>query len=278
MNITLVGGGNMASALIGGLLKKGWHARDLCVVDVDAEARARVEREFNVRTQGDITEGITESDCVLLAVKPQQMREVASQLAAHLDDALVITIAAGIRVAHLSRWLRGRQRIVRAMPNTPALVLAGVTGLYAAPGVSAEDRVRAEQVLSAAGSTLWVDDEERMDAVTAVSGSGPAYVFYFIEALQEAAVTLGLDEVSAERLALETFRGATALASQSADSVTSLRAKVTSKGGTTERALAELEKDGVGAAIVRAVCAAEQRSRELGDALGQEPSGTGTRP
>jgi pyrroline-5-carboxylate reductase len=203
-------------------------------------------------------------------VKPQHTREVAGALGPLAGSALVLTIAAGIRVRDLSRWLGGHGRIVRAMPNTPALALAGMTGLYAGPEVRAEDRERADSIMSAAGSTLWVEDESRIDAVTAISGSGPAYVFYFIESLEEAAAQLGFDAGGARHLALETFRGAVKLAAESAEPVATLRARVTSKGGTTERALALLDEHGVRASIVAAAHAAAERSRELGEALGQD--------
>lgn len=268
--ISFIGGGNMATALIGGLLNKGWPRDSLSVVEIDAHARERVTRELGVAAHGDLAAGAAQADCIVLAVKPQQLRSVAEALAPHAGNALIVTIAAGIRVGDLSRWLGGHQRIVRAMPNTPALALAGITGLYAAPGVGAEDRARADAILGAAGSTLWVQDEAQIDDVTAISGSGPAYVFYFIEALQQAAIDLGFDDRAAQALALETFAGAVKLARESKDPVATLRARVTSKGGTTERALAELEKDGVRQAIGRAARAAAERSRELGDALGRD--------
>jgi pyrroline-5-carboxylate reductase len=267
MQITFIGGGNMASALIGGLIKNGWSRESLAVVEIDAEARARVERDFAVRTHAEATAG---AECIVLAVKPQQLREIAQALAPVVRNALVISIAAGVRASDLSRWLGGHRRVVRAMPNTPALVLAGMTGLYAAPDVSREDREGAEEILRAAGRTLWVASEEEIDAVTAISGSGPAYVFYFIEALEQAAADLGFDAEAARALALQTFSGAVKLAAQSTDDVATLRAKVTSKGGTTERALAQLEHDGVRAAVARAARAAAGRSRELGDALGAD--------
>lgn len=270
MKILFIGGGNMATALIGGLLKKGWPRDNLSVVEIDAQARERLGRELGVRTHGEITGSAVDADCIVLAVKPQHVRGVAHALAPLAGRALFVTIAAGIRVRDLSRWLGGHQRIVRAMPNTPALALAGMTGLYAAPAVSQDDRSRADEILSAAGSTLWVEDEAQIDGITAISGSGPAYVFYFIEALQQAAADLGFDDGAARTLALQTFSGAVKLASESKDPVATLRARVTSKGGTTERALAELEKDGVRQAIVRAARAAAERSRELGDALGHD--------
>jgi pyrroline-5-carboxylate reductase len=269
MRITFIGGGNMASALIGGLLQQGWSSESIAAVEIDGEARARLEREFGVRTAADAS-AAAGSDCIVLAVKPQQLREVARGLAGTIGDALVISIAAGVRASDLGRWLGGHGRLVRAMPNTPALVLAGMTGLYAAAGAGAEDKKRAEAILGAAGRTVWVQHEGEIDAVTAISGSGPAYVFYFIEALQQAAAELGFARETARELALQTFAGAVKLASESPDDVATLRAKVTSKGGTTERAIAQFDADGLKAAIVRAAHAAAERSRELGDALGAD--------
>ena len=270
MRIAFLGGGNMATALIAGLLKTGRRPEDIHVVDIEAQARERLAREHRVSTSASIDTQLQGAECIVLAVKPQQMRDVARELAPFLGGALVVTIAAGIRYTDLSRWLGGHTRIVRAMPNTPALTLAGITGLYAPGSVSADDRNRADQILGAAGRTLWVETEEEIDAVTAVSGSGPAYVFYFIEALQEAALDLGFDADAARVLALETFRGAVKLAVESTEVPATLRARVTSKGGTTERALAELERSGVRAAILRAAHAAAERSRELGAALGAD--------
>lgn len=270
MNITFIGGGNMASAIIGGLLARGWDRQALRVVEILPEARTRVEQSFQVKTHAAISAEALAADCVVLAIKPQQLREVAVQLAPLIRQALVITIAAGIRASDLARWLGGHARIVRVMPNTPALVLAGISGLYATPGTSAEDRERAASILGAVGETVWVEREADIDAVTAVSGSGPAYVFYFIEALEQAARDAGLSAETARRLALATFTGASKLAAQSSEDAATLRARVTSKGGTTERALASMEADGIKAAIGRAVLAAADRSRELGDALGRE--------
>lgn len=272
MNITFIGGGNMATALIGGLLKKGWPRESLSVVEIDALARERLEHALGVRAYADMRAGVAGAACIVLAVKPQHLRAVAEVLGPIAAEALFVTIAAGIRVRDLSRWLGGHARIVRAMPNTPALVRAGMSGLYAAPAVSQSDRDRAEAILSAAGTTLWVEDEILIDGITAISGSGPAYVFYFIEALQQAACELGFDTAAARTLALATFEGAVKLAQGSEDAVETLRARVTSKGGTTERALTALEQDGVRRSIVRAARAAAERSRELGDALGQDQS------
>jgi len=264
MNITFIGGGNMASAMIGGLLQQRWTADDLRVVEIDAGARSRAASKFGVKTFAETSSGVEGTDCIVLAVKPQHLREVAHNLSKSLASQLVITIAAGIRCADLSRWLGGYQRIVRVMPNTPALVLAGISGLYAMPSASADDRKNAEKILGAVGVTLWLEREDQLDAVTAVSGSGPAYVFYFIEALQQAAIELGFNADQSRLLVQQTFSGAVSLAAQSSEEAAVLRARVTSRGGTTERALTSMEADRVKAAIVRAVHAAAERSRELG--------------
>jgi len=270
MKITFIGGGNMASAIIGGLVRKRWPRRAIQVVEVAAAARERLQRELKVATHAALDARAAKSDCIVLAIKPQQMREAARALKPLLASQLLITIAAGIRVRDLSRWLGGYQRIVRVMPNTPALALAGVSGLFAARTVTAAERAAAERVLGAVGTTLWLEREDDLDAVTAVSGSGPAYVFYFIEALERAACELGLRADAAHTLALETFAGAIKLAAQATEPPEMLRGRVTSKGGTTERALQSMEADRVKDAIVRAVKAAAERSRELGDELGRD--------
>lgn len=260
----------MASAMIGGLVKQGWSPAAITAIEIASPARAELESRFNVRTASAVDAAAVDSDCVVLAVKPQQVREVARALAPCLRAQLVITIAAGIRLADLSRWLGGYSRIVRVMPNTPALVLAGVSGLYAAPAASADDRTAAERILGAIGATVWMEREQDLDAVTAVSGSGPAYVFYFMEALERAAADLGLKRDAARKLALETFAGAAKLASEASEPPATLRARVTSKGGTTERALLALDAGGVKDAVSRAVRAAAERSRELGEELGKD--------
>ena len=270
MNITFVGGGNMASALIGGLLRKRWPRKNIGVVEIASSARERLARELKVKTYAAADAKAMKADCIVLAVKPQQMREVARSLRPFIGSQLIVTIAAGIRVRDLARWLGGHTRIVRVMPNTPALVLAGVSGLYAPASVSASDRATAGKILGAAGAVLWFEREDDLDAVTAVSGSGPAYVFYFIEALARAARELGLATEAAHRLSLETFAGAVKLAAQASEPPETLRSRVTSKGGTTERALASMESDRVKEAIVRAAKAAAERSRELGDELGKD--------
>lgn len=270
MNITFIGGGNMASAMIGGLLKNGWAADAVRVIEIDAAARARLEAGLCVRTAVALDTASASAGCIVLAVKPQQLREAAQALRAFLGSQIVISIAAGVRLADLSRWLGGYGRIVRAMPNTPALVLAGISGLCALPAVTAEERAQAAAVIGAVGATLWVEREEELDAITAVSGSGPAYVFYFIEALQQAAAELGFAPADARRLALETFAGAVKLAAGSGEDAAMLRARVTSRGGTTERALGVMENAALKEIVTRAVRAAAERSRELGDELGKD--------
>lgn len=270
MKLAFIGGGNMATAILGGLLAKGLRAADVVVVDVDSAARVRLLSQFGVHCVEAPGEEMRQAEVVVLAVKPQQMREAAEKLRPVCGDALFVTIAAGIRLGDLSRWLGGRQRLVRAMPNTPALVHAGITGLYAPEAVAAKDRQAAEGLLSAVGATVWFEAERDLDAVTAVSGSGPAYVFYAIEALEAAARNLGLPEGASRSLALWTFVGAAKLAIERGVDPATLRAQVTSKGGTTERALEVLEGARVKDTFIEAVAAACERSRELGDAFGKD--------
>lgn len=269
MNITFIGGGNMACALIGGLLQQDYSPAQIRIVEISADTLKKIKHEFGVETTAELLHGVTDSDVIVLAVKPQQLSAVAQQLAPLLANHLVISIAAGLRTGDLSRWLGGHTRVVRAMPNTPALVRSGVTGLYAMAGVSDEEKHNAETILRAVGAVLWVEREELLDAVTATSGSGPAYVFYFLEAMQKAGHELGLDPAQAWHLSLETFLGAARLAKQSSEDASVLRARVTSPGGTTERAIRSLENDDVKNAIVRAMHAAYGRSREMGDEFGK---------
>jgi pyrroline-5-carboxylate reductase len=270
MNICFIGGGNMAGAVIGGLLEAQYvQAEKLRVVEINEGSRARLQSEFGVQATAELVRGVEGSDIVVLAVKPQQLREVSVQLGPLLNGQLVISIAAGIRATDLKLWLNTRN-IVRAMPNTPALIRKGVTGLYALPGVCVGHRTIAGKILDAVGRSVWLDDEAQMDALTAVSGSGPAYVFYFIEALQQAARELGLSEEQSKELVFETFAGATELAKGSSEDVSALRARVTSKNGTTERALLNMEAGQVKANIVGAVHAAAERSKEMGDELGDK--------
>jgi pyrroline-5-carboxylate reductase len=270
MNIVFIGGGNMAAALISGLVKVAGSGAQIHVVDRNPEALERLAREYGVSTATGIDEGVRHAEVVVLAVKPQQMREVATALAPHLTRQLVLSIAAGIRSSDLTRWLGGYDAIVRTMPNTPALIGMGVTGLAAQAGVNAAQREQADAVMRAVGKTVWLDDEAQIDAVTAVSGSGPAYVFYFLEAMQEAARAMGLNAEQGRELALATFTGAAQLAAQSDEAVDVLRARVTSKGGTTYAAIESMEAAGVKGAIVAAMQAAAARGKELGDELGQD--------
>ncbi|HEX5864614.1 MAG TPA: pyrroline-5-carboxylate reductase [Casimicrobiaceae bacterium] len=269
MNITIIGGGNMARALLGGLVARGQASDALAVIEIDADARATVAARFGIATFAAIeAAAVVNADVIVIAVKPQNVRIVARELATLLKRQVVLTIAAGIRLSDLSRWLLGYRRLVRAMPNTPALIGAGIAGLYALSGVDGDGRSRAAAVLEAVGSTLWCEREDALDAVTAVSGSGPAYVFYFLEALEHAARELGFTPAEARRLSLATFSGAIRLAEQSDSEPALLRAQVTSKGGTTERAIASLESAAVKARIVAAVKAAAMRAAEMGDAFG----------
>lgn len=269
MNICFIGGGNMAKAMVGGMVKRGYAPSKIRVVELDEARCASIHRKFVVRATTDMSDAVSYCEIVLLAVKPQQMRRACADLAPLLKGQLVISIAAGIRAPDIARWL-GTNNVVRAMPNTPALIRLGVTGLYALPQVREEDRERAESILEAVGTTLWVEQEAQLDGVTAISGSGPAYVFYFIEAMQQAATELGLDQSQARQLVLDTFIGAAKLADDSKEAVPALRAKVTSKNGTTERALLSLEANQVRQHIIAAAHAAAARSRELGDELGKD--------
>jgi len=269
VTVAFIGGGNMATAIVGGLLAHGSSPTDFVVVDPSASQCKTLADRFGVKAIPAVDDSVRAANVVLLAVKPQQMHEAATSLLPLKPDTVVITIAAGIQLGDLSRWLGGHQLLVRAMPNTPALIHQGITGLYAPAGVTVAARDAADDLLRAVGETLWLDREELLDAVTAVSGSGPAYVFYVIEALQEAALSLGFTPEQARALALRTFTGASALAAQSDESPAVLRQRVTSKGGTTERALSVLEAAEVKRCFVTAIQAAEARSRELGVELGQ---------
>lgn len=270
MKITFLGGGNMATALIGGLRKQGYSAAGIQVIETLPENREKLSGTFHVRCCAEVDAAALNCEALVLAVKPQQMREALKPLAGRLTSQLVISIAAGLRLTDISRWLGGHRQLVRTMPNMAALIGEGITGLYADPSVGREGRDMAEKIMHAVGTSLWIEDEAQMDAVTAVSGSGPAYVFYFIEALQQAAEAHGFSEEAARVLAIETFVGAARLAEQSLEPVSVLRERVTSKGGTTEAALMSFDKDGIAAAILRGVQAADARGRELGDLMGKD--------
>lgn len=269
MKISFIGGGNMARAIISGLKKTALSKAEINIVELDATKRLQLEDEFGVQTTEHLP-SVVGADIIVLAVKPQQLRDIAIFLASFLNEQLIISIAAGISCQALSRWLNGYNAIVRVMPNTPAQIQAGISGLYAAEGVSMEQREQANLLLSAVGSTLWVDDESKIDAVTAISGSGPAYVFYFIEALEQAALELGFDQEQARTLSLQTFLGASQLASQSASPAAELRAQVTSKGGTTASAIQSMEQASIKQAIIQAAHAAAARAHELGEQLAKD--------
>lgn len=271
MKIAFIGGGNMAAALISGLAGKLTDGAGIHVVDPNPEALGRLQSAYGVTTAAAIDASVVIADVLVLAVKPQQLRDVAEALAPLLARGapLIVSIAAGIRAVDLSRWLGGYGAIVRCMPNTPALVKQGITGMVAMPGVTVAQRDEADAVMAAVGKTVWLADEALIDPVTAVSGSGPAYVFYFIEAMQQAAEELGLTEEQGRELAIATFSGAAQLAAESNETVAVLRERVTSKGGTTYAALTSMQAAGVKEAIVAAVKAAAARGRELGDELGK---------
>jgi pyrroline-5-carboxylate reductase len=268
--IAFVGGGNMASCLLGGLIARGTLAATIVVAEPLAEQRAKLEGRFGVVTRANGADAVGEADVVVLAVKPQQMAEAARAIGPVVAARrpLVISIAAGIRLADLARWLGPGVPLVRSMPNLPALIDAGVSALYAGEDVGEEARRDAEAILSACGRTVWVPDEDQMDAVTAVSGTGPAYFFLLIEALQAAAIELGLEPATARTLCLETAQGAGRMAALSDVEPAQLRAQVTSKGGTTAAALEVLESAGVRAILAQAVAAAARRSRELAHEYG----------
>lgn len=270
LKIAFVGGGNMAQALIGGLAGKLTAANNIHVIDVVPETLSRLATTFGVTTAGGPTEVLASADVIVLAVKPQQMREVVASVKPFVNSQLILSIAAGIRAADLSRWLGGHQAIVRTMPNTPALVGKGITGAVAMGGVSEAQRQAADAILRAVGETVWIADEAQIDAVTALSGSGPAYVFYFIEAMQQAAVELGLTAEQGRQLAQATFSGAAELATRSDEPVSLLRERVTSKGGTTYAALTSMEASGMKAAFVKALHAAAARGKELGEEFGKD--------
>lgn len=269
MKITFIGGGNMATALIGGLKKQGFSTAGMQVIDPNAESRERLTEQFGVRCAPAVDAAALHCDALVLAVKPQQMKEALATCRGKLKEQLVVSIAAGLRIADMARWLGGYRKLVRSMPNTPALIGAGITGLYADPSVDLESRATAEKILNAVGSTVWIDEEAQMDAVTAVSGSGPAYVFYFIEAIENAALELGFNPQQARQLTVETFTGAARLAAQSTESIATLRERVTSKGGTTAAALDAFDAGQAAVAIRAGVLAADARGRELGEILGQ---------
>ena len=257
--IAFIGGGQMACALIGGLIRAGWNARHIMVVEPYAAQQNLLAERFGVHVLTQVDASLSKAEVVVWATKPQVMHEAAASIVPHLANPLHVSIAAGIALPDLERSLQST-RVVRAMPNTPALVGAGVTGMFSSSSLSESDRQVAQRVLSVTGHVFWVESDAGMDAVTAISGSGPAYVFQFLESYQAAAQSLGFTEAQARNLVLETVAGAVRLAQSEATTFADLRSRVTSKNGTTEAALQVLNECGFAAAIFKAVSAAQQRA------------------
>jgi pyrroline-5-carboxylate reductase len=270
--LAFIGGGNMAASLIGGLVADNLNPNQITVSDSDERQREALAVSFGVHTGTDNVAVVAAADVVVLAVKPQILKAVSEELAATVQECrpLVVSVAAGVRSDDIERWLGGNVAVVRAMPNTPALVQSGATALYANAGVSPEQRDQAESILRAAGLTLWVAEEAAMDAVTALSGSGPAYFFRIMEAMENAATSLGLPAETAHLLTLQTALGAAKMALESSDPVSVLRERVTSPGGTTEQGLRVLAENHIDEVMAQVLQAAYERSRELATLLGEE--------
>ena len=266
--IAFIGGGNMASAIIGGLVKQGLPTARIAVVEPFAEARQKLQQQFGVAADEQAGAGLADATLVVWAVKPQTFKEAAAAARPHVRNALQLSVAAGIRSGSIAQWLQ-TERIVRSMPNTPALVGQGMTALFARDAVTAADKARVEQVIATTGESMWVDEEGDLDAVTALSGSGPAYVFFFLEAMTRAGTEMGLSPEQAYRLSMATFAGASQLARASDDPPELLRERVTSKGGTTYAAITSMERDNLQALFVKALHAARDRAKELGDEFGR---------
>lgn len=267
--IAFIGGGNMASAIIGGLVGQGTPASRIHVVEPFEPTRAQLKARFGIDASAGADQALQACQTVVWAVKPQAFKEAAQPVAPFTRDALHLSVAAGIRSDCITRWL-GTDRVARAMPNTPALVGKGMTGLYAGSAVTARDRQQVESLLKPTGELLWLEKEAQLDAVTALSGSGPAYVFFFLENMVKAGVEMGLSAEQARHLAVGTFTGASALARESQDSLEEMRQRVTSKGGTTHAAITSMEGDAIHDAFVKALWAAQRRAGELGDEFGRD--------
>ncbi len=264
LRVAFIGGGNMARALIGGLCRHGLAAERIIVADPQQAARDGLAHDFGVRVSADNGEAAAGARVVVLAVKPQMLRSVLAELSPRLAlDALLVSIAAGITSTQIDRWAGGNRRVVRAMPNTPALLGAGATGLFANPACSAEERRLASSLLDAVGHSAWIDEESLMDAVTALSGSGPAYVFLLAEAMQAAGEAEGLPSAVARQLARQTLAGAAAMLSADAADAAELRRRVTSPGGTTQAAIESLQANGFAELLAAAMSAARQRGAAL---------------
>lgn len=265
--IAFIGGGNMASAIIGGLITQGLPKEQIDVVEPFAPARDKLQASFGIDAHVQAGAFLTDAALVVWAVKPQTFKEAALAVAPYASGALHLSVAAGIRSDSIAAWL-GLERIVRAMPNTPALIGQGITGLFARASVSANDKAFVEEVIATTGQSLWLDAEAQLDVVTALSGSGPAYVFYFMEAMTMAGTEMGLSHEQAHQLAVATFAGASALAQASTESPQVLRQRVTSKGGTTFAAISSMEENDVRALFIDAMYAARERAKQLGDEFG----------
>jgi len=265
--IAFIGGGNMASAIIGGLLGQGMPAGQIDVVEPLAETRDKLKSSYGLNALAATGAFLAGADLVIWAVKPQTFREAALQAQPHTRNALHLSVAAGIRSDSIASWLV-TERVVRAMPNTPALIGQGISGLFARPAVSQQDKDWVARVMAGTGEFLWLDAEEQLDVVTALSGSGPAYVFYFMEAMTTAGVEMGLTREQAHQLTVATFVGASALARTSSESLKVLRQRVTSKGGTTDAAISSMEDEDMQAQLINAIYAARKRAKELGDEFG----------
>ena len=267
--VAFIGGGNMAGAIVGGLRRQGMPGHSIEVVEPSAQSRERLRAQFDVRVMAQADASLARATLVVWAVKPQVFAQAAQQAGVHTRGALHLSVAAGIRTDSMARWL-GSERLVRAMPNTPALIGRGITGLFALAGVQAGDKRSIEAIVATTGQWVWLEQEDLLDAVTALSGSGPAYVFYFLEAMVEAGTRMGLSPEQARQLALATFTGASALAADSPEPLGLLRERVTSKGGTTYAALTALQAADVKAHFVAAMEAARQRAQELGQEFGRQ--------
>lgn len=266
--LAFIGGGNMAGAILGGLLRAGQvKAADVIVVEPHGPQRDKLRADHGIEALPAGDASLAQAGTIVWAVKPQLFGAAAEPLQAWLGGALHLSVMAGIPSASIAR-LTGSERVVRSMPNTPALIGQGIAGLYARPAVSSDERAAVERLLQPTGQTLWVEREDDLDAVTALSGSGPAYFFFFVEAMMAAAVDLGLSAEQGRQLALATCAGAAELGLRSPESPTTLRERVTSKGGTTHAAITSMQADGVDAAIHRAVLAAQRRAAELGREFG----------
>ena len=266
-NIAFIGGGNMASALISGLLTKGVTAAQIDVVEPFEEARQKLQSGFGITALAAPSPALQRAHLVVWAVKPQTFKDAALQSRSHTTKALHLSVAAGITSSSIARWL-GSERIVRAMPNTPALIGKGITGLYARAAVNSADRALVNQVIATTGDLLWLTDEAQLDGVTALSGSGPAYMFYFMEAMTEAGEQMGLPREQAYKLAVATFIGAGELARASSEPPEVLRQRVTSKGGTTHAAITSMDHSNIKNLFMQALHAAQIRAREMGEEFG----------